>query len=510
MLYIMKTYIRFDSVGGASGDMILSALAALGADVDAIEKTINAFFPEHLHFHSEPASGSGLNGLRVTVHAEHHHHHHHHREWPDAHGHRMERMDTNDLSSNNANETNKNDSHQFAPFDDKTIRENSHHSMTHSHHSMTHSHEHRGLKEIAALVGASPLSEVTRGRALAVFTALAEAEAKIHGKTPDTVHFHEVGAWDSVADIVGACLALEQLGVSGVSCGPLPAGVGTIRCAHGEMPNPAPATQELLADMRIVQTDEPFELVTPTGAALLRTWSHTLEKVPQTATVVKNAFGFGSRTLKGRPNVLRATLLEEADSCAKETDDSFSTQTTRLTQINTDYLLPSYPTAKGNISENPVTSVSSVCRTKTDGLLVMETNIDDCNPEWIAALTDELLKRGALDVWQTPVTMKKGRSGIVLSVLAPEEDAPALRERIFRSTTTFGIRFYPVQRETLERQMQTVQTPYGEVPVKLGFYNGERITVAPEHDVCVAQAHAHGVSVRQVSDAARGAGQLRP
>jgi len=310
----MKKYIRFDSVGGASGDMILSALAALGADISAIEKTINSFFPEHLHFHSEPVSGSGLNGLRVTVHAEHHHHHH--GEWPDA--------------------------------------DDSHHS--HAHHSH-HSHSHRGLKEIAALLETSPLSEVTRKRALDVFTALAVAEAKIHGKTPDTVHFHEVGAWDSVADIVGACLALEQLGVCGVSCGPLPAGVGTIRCAHGEMPNPAPATQELLAGMCVGQTDEPFELVTPTGAALLRTWTHTLEPMPQTATVVKCAFGFGTRVLNGRPNVLRATLMEAAE----EADDSLSTRMTRITQINTDCLLPSDTTAKGNISENPVQSVSSVC-----------------------------------------------------------------------------------------------------------------------------------------------------
>ena len=410
----MKHYIRFDSVGGASGDMILSALAALGADIPAVEKTINAFFPEHLHFHSEAASDAGLNGLRVSIHAEHHHHHH--GEWPDAGAH--------------------------------------HHHHAHDDH---HAHAHRGLDEITTLLDAPALSEATRKRALDVFRALAAAEAKIHGKTPDTVHFHEVGAWDSVADIVGACLALEQLGVCGVSCGPLPAGTGTIRCAHGEMPNPAPATQELLAGMCAVQTDEPFELVTPTGAALLRTWTRTLAPVPQTGTILKCAFGFGSRKLNGRPNVLRATLLAEQPAHTQEADT-----------------------------------------------LVMETNIDDCNPEWVAALADDLLKRGALDVWQTPAVMKKGRAGTVLSVLAPAGIAPALRECIFRSTTTFGIRFYPVQRETLERQMETVQTPYGAVPVKLGFRNGDLITRSPEHDACAALAHAHGISPRQVYDAARG------
>ena len=421
----MKHYIRFDSVGGASGDMILSALAALGADLPAIEKTINSFFPEHLHFHAEPASGAGLNGLRVTVHAEHHHPHH--EEWPDA------------------------DAHHH--------HEHGHHH--HHGHESHHSHAHRGLKEITALLEGAPLSAATRKLALDVFSALAEAEAKIHGKTPDTVHFHEVGAWDSVADIVGACLALEQLGVCGVSCGPLPSGVGTIHCAHGEMPNPAPATQELLAGMCVVQTDEPSELVTPTGAALLRTWTRTLEQVPPTGTVLKSAFGFGGRELSRRPNVLRATLLAEP-SAAKE----------------------------------------------ADSLLVLEANIDDCNPEWIASLVDALLRRGALDVWQTPVVMKKGRAGIVLSVLAPAAIAPTLRENIFRATTTFGIRFYPVQRETLDRQMKTVQTLYGEVPVKLGFHNGTLITVSPEHDSCAAHAQAHGVAVRQVADAARRLGGL--
>ncbi|MCL2105364.1 MAG: LarC family nickel insertion protein, partial [Kiritimatiellaeota bacterium] len=312
----MKKHIRFDSVGGASGDMILSALAALGADINAIEKTINSFFPAQLHFHLAPASGGGLNGLRVTVHAEHHHHHHH-GEWPDAG--RTPSAETTE-------------SRPFAQSDDPPHV----HHHPHPHESP---HAHRGLTEITALLEGAPLSEATRKRAIDVFTALAGAEAKIHGKTPDTVHFHEVGAWDSVADIVGACLALEQLGVSGVSCGPLPAGTGTIHCAHGEMPNPAPATQELLAGMRVVQTDEPFELVTPTGAALLRTWTHTLAPVPPTATVVKSAFGFGTRTLDNRPNVLRATLLEVSppdETPTRPLDSSFQKGALLVMETNSD------------------------------------------------------------------------------------------------------------------------------------------------------------------------------
>ena len=414
----MRTFIRFDSVGGASGDMILSALAALGADLAPIEKALAAFFPEHLHFHAEPAADAGLHGLRVSVHAEHHEHHDD-SDWPDAHGH----------------------AHRHGP-------------------EHAHPHAHRGLAEIAKLLSHAPLSETARTLALGVFQRLAEAEAKIHGKTPDTVHFHEVGAWDSVADIVGSCLALEQLGVCGVACGPLPAGIGTIRCAHGEMPNPAPATHELLAGMTVTQTQEPFELVTPTGAALLRTWCHTLAPLPPTTTLLRSAYGFGSRKLNGRPNVLRATLLGDSAAGASAAEDG-------------------------------------------DGLLVLETNLDDCNPEWIGALTADLLERGALDVWHTPVVMKKGRPGTLLSVLAPAGLAAALRERMFRSTTTFGIRYYPVQRETLERRFETAHTPWGEVPVKVGSLRGEVLTRSPEHDACAALARERGLAPRQVYDAAK-------
>jgi hypothetical protein len=404
----MKKYLRFDSVGGASGDMILSALAVLGADLQAIEKTLNAFFPEKLHLRCEPVSDAGLNGVRMTVEVKSENLKVKSGEWRDAH-------------------------HQ--------------------------EHAHRGLKEIEALLAGAPLSEASRGLAVSVFRALGEAEAKIHNTSLEKIHFHEVGAWDSVADIVGACLALEQLGVCGVSCGPLPAGVGTISCSHGQMPNPAPATQELLQGMRVMQTDEPFELVTPTGAALLRVWTQTLERVPDETVIEKSGFGFGQRTLQRRPNVLRATLMAEAN-------DEFQ--------------------------------VSSFKFPAGEALLVLEANLDDCNPEWIASLVPVLLEKGALDVWQTPIVMKKGRTAILLSVLATEASAAALREVMFRGTTTFGIRYYPVQREVLERRFEQLETPYGKIPVKVGLYKGEVITRSPEHDACEALAKAHGVSVRQV------------
>ncbi len=412
----MKNYIRFDSIGGASGDMILAALASVGADLKKIEKQLNSFFPEHLHIKSEAASDSGLNGLNVSVHA-HHHHHHDDSHWPDAE------------------------------------EEHNHHEHDHNH-----GHTHRGLKEISQLIKSSELSEKTKSLSIAVFTRLAEAEATIHGKTANTVHFHEVGAWDSVADIVGSCIALEQLDISGISCNALPCGTGTIQCAHGIMPNPAPATQELLIGIPVIQTEEPFEMVTPTGAAILATWMCELEHPPSECSPVTNGFGFGSRKLNGRPNVLRATIQETE---AKEQQSADSKQ-----------------------------------------LSILETNLDDCNPEWLGSLVDDLFEKGALDVWHTPIIMKKGRPAVMLSVLATPENSDAYKELIFRSSTTFGIRSYSVERTALEREFVEAVTPWGAVPVKCGKLNGKTITLAPEHDACIKLAKENGVTVKEVSSAA--------
>lgn len=413
-----KRFIRFDSVGGASGDMILAALAALGADLKAIETKLREFFPESLHFHTETVSQSGVCGMHLTVHA--HAHHQDEAQWQEA-----------------------GDVHTHG------------HTHAHAHH------HHRSYAEIRSLIESAPLSDWVRSNALSVFSTIADAEGKIHGKSPEEVHFHEVGAWDSVADIIGAILAMEQLGISGISCGPLPSGVGTIHCAHGEMPNPAPATQLLLAGMSILQTEEPFELVTPTGAALLNTLSHQLQPVPATTVVLRAGIGFGTRVLTNRPNLLRATLLEG--------------------------------TEENPAHENP--------------LLVMETNVDDASPEWLGALLPNLLQNGALDVWCTPILMKKGRPAATLSVLAKADDAARLREQIFRETGTFGIRFYPVEREILDRHLETRQTPWGPVGMKIGLLRGEPIAEAPEFEDCRAVAEKAGIPLRNVYDAAKRSGK---
>jgi uncharacterized protein (TIGR00299 family) protein len=319
---------------------------------------------------------------------------------------------------------------------------------------------HRTLRDITRILHTPLLPPATRKLALATFQRLAAAEGAVHHRSPAKVHFHEVGAIDSIADIVGCCLALQQLAITGIRVGPLPCGTGTLTCAHGCMPNPAPATMHLLAGMEVCQTDEPFELVTPTAAALLATWRHAFPAPPAVTRVCATGMCFGRRTLLQRPNLLRATLLES----------------------------PEHETPPAVAAEEPA-------------LIVLETNLDDCNPQWVGELLARLLEHGALDSWATPVIMKKGRPGLVVSALAPAARAAPLRAQIFRATTTFGIRTYAVTRETLARRFETVSTPFGPVQVKVGSHRGEDLVRAPEFEDCLRLARTHDTTPRIVYNA---------
>lgn len=402
-------HIHFDSIGGASGDMILAALLDIGVRREDLRCQLAGLPIGPFEMEVSSISDRGLRGTRVNVHV--------------------------------------------------ASREPARACTDHSH-AASHS-SHRGLREIRALIEGSPLSASVKATSVRVFQRLAEAEAHVHGTTPDQVHFHEVGAVDAIIDIVGACLGLEQLGVTGVSVGPLPLGHGTVACAHGILPVPAPATVELLKGFTVAPADEPFELVTPTGAALLTTWK-TLETFPPGSRILKVGQGFGRRTLNGRPNVLRAMLME-SDSVAAAAD--------------------ACPTA--------------------DACLVLECNLDDLTPELTGSLMQRLLDAGAWDVFLTPVQMKKQRPGILLTVLCRPEQRPAMLDLIFRESTTFGIREYPVRRTVLERRHESVETPFGRVRVKIGRWQDADITVSPEYEDCLRAAERAGVSVRAVYDAAR-------
>ena len=392
--------IRFDSVGGASGDMILGTLIGLGADVSELSKQLIRLLPdENFSIIVEKFESYGINGIQAKVkikNVDHHHHEHEHE---------------------------------------------------HEHHG----HE-RSFMEISSIIQASSLPDSVKKQAIAVFAKLAAAEAKIHNMPANDVHFHEVGAVDSIIDIVGSCLAFHLLGIDAISVSALPTGSGIVKCRHGIYPVPAPATAEILLELKSMPCDdEPFELVTPTGAALLATWPKA--ELGSNVQLVGTANSFGQHKLKTRPNLLRALLYE--------------------------------------------TSVIDVAE-----IIVLETNIDDCSPELLGNLCQKLPSEGALDVWTTPANMKKQRSGYVLSVLLKKSDKDKILRFIFNETTTFGIREYPVERHCLERHTESVETIYGSVRVKIGKWQGKTVSCSPEFEDCRHLSESTGIALKTIQQAA--------
>lgn len=320
---------------------------------------------------------------------------------------------------------------------------------TKAHVHAPEQHVHRHLSDIAEILVHSTLDTDVQKGALAVFTRLADAEAAVHGTTREAIHFHEVGALDAIVDIVGVVIGLRLLGVDHVYASPLPLGSGWIRSAHGEIPVPAPATLRLLQTVNAPTTADttPFELVTPTGAALLAELATFERPELQLKTI---GYGFGGRDI-GRPNALRLWIGERA------TDP------------------------RGQ-----------------DRVVLLQTNIDDQPATQLAYVAEQLMRLGALDVWWTPITMKKGRSAVLLSVLV----APAVEDQIvttiFRETTSLGVRRQPLERWTCERSVRTVMTPWGEARVKEQRWQGELLGTSPEYEDCARIAREHGVPIRSV------------
>lgn len=320
----------------------------------------------------------------------------------------------------------------------------------------------RHLSDIAAILQTSSLPPKVQDNALAVFARLADAEAKIHGTTRDEIHFHEVGAVDAIVDIVGSCLLLDMLGVERVVTSPLPCGHGTITCQHGIMPAPAPATMELLQGFPIRSVDIRGELVTPTGAALMTTLCRTADagRMPD-MTVVASGFGAGKKQfVPDMPNLLRVIIGETAEPFADTTPQTVA---------------------------------------------ILETNLDDQNPETFELLMERALSLGALDIFFTPIQMKKSRPGTLVTVLCAPADAETFADLLFRETGTFGVRVREQKRVTLERSWRTVTTPYGDIRLKVGQHHGETVTVAPEYEDCKRAALRHNIPVRCVYTTAQAA-----
>jgi uncharacterized protein (TIGR00299 family) protein len=319
-----------------------------------------------------------------------------------------------------------------------------------------HEHSHgRGLTEIRQIISAALISSSAKKTAVAIFEALGAAEARIHSTSIESVHFHEVGAVDALVDIVCAAVGAEALGVDEIVCSRLNVGGGIVKCAHGTFPVPAPATVELLKDAPVYSSGLQAELVTPTGAAIVKTLARRFAAFPE-MKIEKAGYGAGSRDFPGHPNVVRLVIGEAA------------------------------------------ATASLAAKTASETITVLEANLDDLNPQVFGYVMDRLLEEGALDVFGMPVQMKKNRPGTLLTVLCRPEDAGKLTQLIFTETTTLGVRRREEDRQTLARRWENVRTQWGEVRIKIASMNGTVTNFAPEYEDCRRIAAEHRVPLKAV------------
>lgn len=430
----MKT-LYLDLFSGISGDMFIGALVDLGADPAALQEELEKLGLENYHLHFSRSHKGTIAGVKFDVHLAEDHDH-----GPGA-------------VAGHAHEHDHGHDHPHA------------HAQPHPHHGHSsphdHTHEHqRTFSEIKQLILASRLSPWVKEKSVAVFQRVAIAEGRIHGLPSEQVHFHEVGALDSIVDIVGGCVGLELLGKPRVLASRVIDGNGWVDCAHGRFPIPTPATLAILGTRQIpvTQCNEPHELVTPTGAALIAEFAESFG--PMEALVAeKIGFGLGTRENKTRPNVLRAIL---GSSLAESAQHDW----------------------------------------ETDTIAVLETNVDDVNPEVLGHFVETALAQGALDVFYTPIQMKKSRPGVLLTVLCSPGEADKFTELILRETTSFGVRRHANERRKLRREMTEVQTPHGKVAVKIGRLDGKVVQAAPEFESCKKVATGANVPLRAVYEAA--------
>ncbi len=330
----------------------------------------------------------------------------------------------------------------------------------HSHdHGPAHSHApHRHLSAILAIIRSAALSETVKARATRAFQLLGEAEAAIHSIPIEKVHFHEVGAVDTIVDIVCAAAGAERLGVDRWLSSPLNVGSGTVVCQHGTIPVPAPATLALLADAPVYAAGEPMERVTPTGAAVLRMLDVSYAPLPA-MRIKASGYGAGGRETAGQPNLLRLLVGEEEPASEEKLEQA----------------------GHG------------------ESIAVIETVIDDSTPQLLAYVSELLLAAGAWDVYRATVQMKKGRTGVQVTVLCRPDMVPALREILFRETTTIGLRWRLENKVALEREFANVETSWGTVCIKIARWpNGQVANAAPEYEDCRRLAAEHAVPLKRV------------
>lgn len=395
----------FNCFAGASGDMILGSLLDAGLDLEFLRTELTKLHLHGYELKAEKTSKKGISGTKfdVIIGGE-----------PDT--------------------------------------PHAHHNQGHVHKpGGKHEHHHRNLKDIREMIQSSALSEIVKEKSIRIFTRLAEAEAKIHNKPVDEIHFHEVGAVDSIVDIVGAVIGLDFLRIEKCLISKIHVGSGTVECAHGTLPVPAPATLELLGGFPVYSTGIESELLTPTGAAILTTLAETYGPMPD-MTVEKTGYGAGFFELP-IANMLRVTIGEESSGH------------------------------------------------ETDHIQLIETNIDDMNPQFYEHIMEQLFRAGAKDVFMTPIIMKKSRPGIILSVIAHPTEIDKLTEIIFKETTTLGVRISDVKkRMILDRKLLKITTPWGEGQVKIRILEDGSKTYEPEYADCRRLAESSGLPIQTMYD----------
>lgn len=426
--------LHVDCFAGISGDMFLGALIDLGYPMEQLCRGLSQLgLDKEFHLHASHVNRCGIQGVKLDVHPT------------DA-------------------------AHQHSPTQKSVTGTHPHHHIdsghshphahAHPHDHEPHSHEHgRNFSEIRKIIESSALSERVKSQSVGVFERIAIAEGKIHGLPPSDVAFHEVGAIDSIVDIVGVTLGLEFFEIDRITFSPLIEGSGHIHCAHGVFPLPAPATLEILNGIPLTQVPEAGERITPTGAAFAAFFGESFSGMPGMA-VEKIGYGAGTRNPHHRPNVLRLLLGQSAESSPPSTEES---------------------------------------------IIELHSNLDDCTPELIAALCAKLLDRGVLEVFTTPVVMKKGRLGTLLTVLLHDSLVPEAESMLLTESSTFGVRKHTVRRKILQRRIEAVETSFGSVQVKVGLLCGRIVQATPEFESCKAVAAEKSVPLRDVMLAAQAA-----
>jgi uncharacterized protein (TIGR00299 family) protein len=436
--------VYFDCFSGASGDMVLGALLDLGLPLDALRGALGSLAIEYGAIRTERVLRAGVSATKFQLieasaqaetpvaagaaaghgHEPHPHQHAHGEGHTHGHGH------THDGGHGHGHP---------APQ-----------GHTHDHgHDHPHAHHHHSLAQIEGYIGRSALSPAGKATAVSLVHRLAEAEAAIHGMPVERVHLHEVGALDSIIDIVGAVYGMEWLGATTVVASPLNVGSGTVRCAHGIFPVPAPATAALLKGVPIYADGVATELTTPTGALLVTAYAQRFGPMPP-MRVGAIGYGAGDKDFAGHPNVLRVMVGESAGTAALER------------------------------------------------VVTLECEIDDMNPQLVGPLMERLFEAGALDVYYAAVQMKKNRPGTLVTVIATPERREQLSTVLFTETTTIGVRYAEMLRERLERELRTIETPAGPIRFKIARRDGGIVNAAPEFDDCARVAAERGLPIKEV------------